>query len=111
MRRAELLQDKAAIREAERQAYEDQAIGVADRIRRREALLRARLPAARAEAKDPGVEAAAQTEETKDPRLYNPEMDRQIKLLELQLAKDALAAKKAVGPAVSWGASSSDAPL
>ena len=100
MRRAELQLDKAAQREAERQIYEDQAIGVADRIRRREA----RLPVARAEAKAPGADAAAQTEEEPPPDKSDEPVPQAFMGLDLDWLTEE------VGAAVTWGAAY-DAPL
>ena len=84
--------------------YEDQAIGVADRIRRREA----RLPA-RAAAKAPGAEAAAQTEEEEPPQ--DPGKPDEPPMPQAFMGLDLDWLTEEVGAAVTWGASSSDAPL
>ena len=106
--------------------YEDAAVGVADRVRREEAAreatrlerIRRRMPTrapklrpgvdAGVQAKGSRMEAGAQTDVVRDPRLYNPEIDKQI--AEMEAFLDQRQKAQRVGPAVSWGTSSSTEP-
>ena len=56
----------------------------------------------------PGTDSETQTSDYRDPKLYTPEIDEQIARLEAYL--DSKDKKKRVGPAVSWGPSSSRDP-
>ena len=57
------------------------------------------------------MEAEAQTDVVRDPRLYNPEFDRQLAEMAAFLDRQEMAKHgKVIGPAVSWGTSSSTDP-